>query len=123
MDDTYIDVLERIALELQRIADMQYVVAQDLYSPLCPYEEFPDKRCTRAAGHRGLHNVEWKQETMKLFVRTWYDRSSRNWISQVVDEKGNQVGDSLYDGTKKDAEASHRFLRSQVRDGKIKPDE
>lgn len=58
----------------------------------------------------------------KLTVRTWYDRQSRNWISQVVNEKGWQIGDSIYDGTKAAAQRSHEYLRHQIREGRITDD-
>ncbi len=30
-------------------------------------------------------------------VSTWYDRRTRNYITQLKDTNGNQIGDALYD--------------------------
>jgi hypothetical protein len=31
----------------------------------------------------------------------WYDRASKNWVTQAADEDGNQVGDAAYSGQRK----------------------
>lgn len=36
-------------------------------------------------------------------VETWYDRQTRNWVTQLKDTKGNQVGDAAFSGTKLEA--------------------
>lgn len=61
-NERYLDVLERIAIELQRIADIQYATQPGHLR--CPYNEFPTKACTLTAGHRGLHNVMHKEQRL-----------------------------------------------------------
>ena len=41
-------------------------------------------------------------------VDTWWDRQSRNWITQILDSEGNQQGEALFSGTRKDAEHDHK---------------
>ncbi len=33
-------------------------------------------------------------------VSTWWDKHSRNWITAVKDEEGNQIGDADFAGCK-----------------------
>lgn len=28
----------------------------------------------------------------------WYDRRTRNWVTQLLDSEGNQIDDAIYDG-------------------------
>jgi len=43
--------------------------------------------------------------TWKLYqtgnVRYWYDKRQRLWVIQLVDSRGNQIGDADYSATKK----------------------
>lgn len=43
----------------------------------------------------------------KLLVDTWYDRTSRNWITQIKDAEGNQVGSALFAGNRSSAIINH----------------
>ena len=36
-------------------------------------------------------------------VERWYDRSTRSWITRVIDSEGNQVGDADYSGDRQSA--------------------
>lgn len=45
--------------------------------------------------------------TEKFTVETWFDRSSRNWITQIKDLDGNQVGDALFAGRRDSAVVNH----------------
>jgi hypothetical protein len=45
--------------------------------------------------------------TQKFTVETWFDRSSRNWITQIKDLDGNQVGDALFAGRRDSAVVNH----------------
>lgn len=36
-------------------------------------------------------------------VDMWYDRTTRNWVVQVKDEHGNQIGDAVYVYTQPEA--------------------
>jgi len=40
-------------------------------------------------------------------VETWYDRHSRNYITQTKDVEGNQLGDALYAGCRANSESNH----------------
>ena len=33
-------------------------------------------------------------------VERWYDRSTRSWITRVIDSEGNQIGGADYSGNK-----------------------
>lgn len=37
-------------------------------------------------------------------TRIWYDRSTRNWIGQVLDSDGNQIGQAEIAYTKREVE-------------------
>lgn len=54
------------------------------------------------------------EEQVAVAVETYYDRQTRSWVSFLVDADGNPIGDSLYDGTKADRDASIRMLQSQI---------
>ncbi len=45
--------------------------------------------------------------TEKFTVETWFDRSSRNWITQIKDLDGNQVGDAMFAGRRDSAAVNH----------------
>jgi len=48
------------------------------------------------------------------YVETWWDPHSRNHITAHHDEKGYQVGDAHYVGTKMDAKVSHERMVERV---------
>lgn len=50
---------------------------------------------------------------MTLTVEKWYDRTSRNWVVQTKDERGNQIGDADYVYTRREAE---KLVRQRVKD-------
>ena len=43
-------------------------------------------------------------------IDTWYDRKTRNWITQLRDSNDYQVGDAIFSGNKKDATISHKDM-------------
>lgn len=43
-------------------------------------------------------------------IYTWYDRQSRNWITQYRDAEGNQIGNALFSGNTKDANTTHKEM-------------
>lgn len=43
------------------------------------------------------------------FVETWYDKVTRNWVTQIKDNAGNQVGDAEYSGDTKSSEVAHEW--------------
>ena len=43
----------------------------------------------------------------KYEIETWFKREHKDWITQVRDEEGNQIGDAHYAGNKYDAAVSH----------------
>ena len=46
-------------------------------------------------------------------VEKWYDRHSRNWIVQLLDAEGNQVGNAIYVYTKGEAEREIELLKRE----------
>lgn len=46
-------------------------------------------------------------------VERWYDQRSRNWIVQLLDENGNQIGDAFYCYTKKEACDEEKRLKEK----------
>lgn len=47
----------------------------------------------------------------KMTVETWYDKQSKNWITQLKNETGSQVGDARFDGSRFAAiERSHQWF-------------
>ncbi len=49
-------------------------------------------------------------------VDTWWDRYSRNWITQVKDMDGNQIGDADYSGNRYGADITHERTVRKLRD-------
>lgn len=47
-------------------------------------------------------------------IFTWYDRQSRNWITQYRDSEGNQIGNAEFSGNKKDANETHKELSKRL---------
>lgn len=54
-----------------------------------------------------------KQIESKKTIESWYDRKSRNWITQVKDHEGNQIGDAHYNGTKSGKQYSEKMLKKE----------
>jgi len=46
-------------------------------------------------------------------VDSWYDRRTRSWIVQLMDEEGNQIGDAYYTGIKEDAIREEKELKER----------
>ena len=49
----------------------------------------------------------------KMKVEKWYDRYSRNWIIQLLDAKGNQIGNAVYVYTKNEAIREVELLKRE----------
>lgn len=47
-------------------------------------------------------------------VETWWDRRSRNWITQLKDENGYQVGHAGFSGNKDGAELEHDHMVNEA---------
>lgn len=47
-------------------------------------------------------------------VETWWDRYSRNWVTQTKDAEGNQVGSADYSGEKLGAAIAHLWALSRL---------
>ena len=45
--------------------------------------------------------------TEKHSVETWWDKTSRNWVTQIKDAEGNQIGSALFAGNKSCAKHNH----------------
>jgi len=43
------------------------------------------------------------KEEIPFSIDMWYNRSDKSWVVQVKDEENNQIGDSVYVGTKPEA--------------------
>jgi hypothetical protein len=41
-------------------------------------------------------------------TRIWYDRSTKNWIGQVLDLQGNQLGDAEFAATRREIQQALR---------------
>ena len=48
-----------------------------------------------------------------MHTRLWYDRSTRNWIGQMIDNDGNQIGEAEIAYTKREVEMALAY-RLQV---------
>lgn len=51
-------------------------------------------------------------------VETWYDRRSRNWITQTKDAAGNQISDATYTGNRISANLAHAEHARQISEAK-----
>lgn len=49
-------------------------------------------------------------------TRIWYDRSTRNWVGQILDADGNQVGDAEIAYTRREVQlaVAHRLTEPTV---------
>jgi hypothetical protein len=54
-----------------------------------------------------------------FFVETWWDNSSRVWITQLKDSNLNQVGEVEQTANKPSAKLAHKRLIDQVTAGYI----
>lgn len=55
-------------------------------------------------------------------IETWYDRRSRNWITQLLDEDQCQLGNAEYSGTKEGTVLDQKVMREEdARLGPIEP--
>ncbi len=43
-------------------------------------------------------------------IETWYERTSMSWVSQLKDERRNQVGEAYYDGHSSHVPSSRQSL-------------
>lgn len=43
-------------------------------------------------------------------IYTWYDRQSRNWITQYRDAEGNQIGNAEFSGNRTNANTLHKEM-------------
>lgn len=49
-------------------------------------------------------------------VETWYDRNSRNWVTQHNDDQGNQIGAAVYTGNAVSAQHAHdQMVKDQTK--------
>lgn len=53
-------------------------------------------------------------------VSTWWDKHSRNWITAVKDEEGNQIGDADFAGCKETALANHNARVKEKNDKNVR---
>lgn len=44
-------------------------------------------------------------------IESWYDRKTKNYITQAKDDEGNQIGEALISGNKEDRKADVEELR------------
>ena len=47
-------------------------------------------------------------------VETWWDRQSRNWITQILDSEGNQQGDAMFSSNRESARFTHQVAISDA---------
>jgi hypothetical protein len=45
--------------------------------------------------------------TFSHLIETWWDATSRNWVTQIKDTEGNQIGSALFAGNKASAKVNH----------------
>jgi hypothetical protein len=95
---------------------------QDLVQTIRRAEGRPANKQLRAEAREARRLLaEMDRRAAALVVDQWYDRSSRAWITAAKDRRGYQVGDALIDGTRADAAASARYLRSMIDSGGLVP--
>ena len=46
--------------------------------------------------------------TFNHLVETWWDSTSRLWVTQIKDANGNQIGSALFAGNKASAKVNHQ---------------
>ncbi len=47
-------------------------------------------------------------------VERWYDRNTRSWVIQLLDDQGNQVGNAVYVGNKHDALYEENLMKKEL---------
>ena len=52
-------------------------------------------------------------DTKVTMIDAWYDRHSRNYIIQLKNKDGYQVGDAIYCGNKKDRDSWVKDLKEE----------
>jgi len=55
-----------------------------------------------------------KTQVGRFLVDTWYDRQTRSWVTQLLNEEGNQIFDAFYAGNKEDALYDHKFYIDRI---------
>lgn len=53
-----------------------------------------------------------------FFVETWYDRSTRSWVTQTKNADWDQIGDASYSATKRAAHHEHYCRATSLCDGR-----
>lgn len=46
-----------------------------------------------------------------LTTRVWLDKDNRNWVGQVLDHQGNQIGDAEFAATRGEVEQALRYRK------------
>jgi hypothetical protein len=54
-----------------------------------------------------------------FFVETWWDNSSRQWITQVKDSNLIQRGEAKFSANKQSAQLAHKQVINRMTDGYI----
>jgi hypothetical protein len=52
---------------------------------------------------------------MQYSIKTWHDKHTKSWITQIKDEQGNQIGEAAYDGNKKSRDASIKEFKQNIK--------
>jgi len=75
--------------------------------------QLPRRNALALEGFKCLDFREFKYSSnfqavpVDLAVETWWDTRSKNWITQVTDSSGNQLGEALYAGNAGSAALNH----------------
>jgi hypothetical protein len=61
---------------------------------------------------RRMNNIktELEFEGEKVIIETWWDDYSKNYITQIKDEAGNQLGDADFAGEANGARYNHQWM-------------
>jgi len=54
---------------------------------------------------------------------TWYDRKTRSWVTQILDEGRNQIGAAYYDGNRDSRDASIRDADEWIKSNEDKEEQ
>lgn len=52
-------------------------------------------------------------DTKVVTIDAWWDRFSRNWVIQLKNKDGFQVGDAFFAGNRKDKDACVKTLKEE----------
>lgn len=55
--------------------------------------------------------IQLDGEVTAMKIESWYDRKTKNYITQAKDDEGNQIGEALISGNKEDRKADVEALR------------